>query len=154
MTIPIVTIPINISGYYVSPSTINDTTNSSIPSWCNNSTENNGCVGKKRDILPTAVPKMQIPRQPVDLCNVPQVNFDQCHGQLAGVTVTSSFPTPGEARFDGVPPACMDLAVVLAGACAGRKEPIVATCGSDCLHFTDLTDEELEALSKALSTTA
>ncbi|KAI0505761.1 hypothetical protein F5B22DRAFT_639716 [Xylaria bambusicola] len=124
-----------------------------IGSWCSAHPKNKGCVGKKRDILGTeAVPKMRIERQDVGPCNVAQFNFDRCHEQLATVTVTSSLPAAGEVKFDGVPPACMDLAGVLTGSCPGGNGPMITVCGSDCLHYTGLTDDQLGALSKALST--
>jgi hypothetical protein len=148
----------------------------SVGSWCKDHPSNAGCAGKKRDILGTdAVPKMRIERQDVGLCNVAQYNFDRCHDQLRTVTVTSSLPAAGgkystswnpassvikmrsddiiaEAKFDGVPPACMDLAGILTGYCTDSDGSMITTCGSACLHYTGLTDDQIGALSKALST--
>ncbi|KAI1346498.1 hypothetical protein F5Y01DRAFT_319707 [Xylaria sp. FL0043] len=144
--------PIAVLGDIAALGILGGATAGSIGSWCSHHPKNSGCVGK-RDILGTgAVPKMRIERQDVGPCNVPQYNFDQCHDQLAGVTVTNSLPAAGEAKFDGVPPACMDLAGVLTGACPGGNGPTIVPCGSACLHYTGLTDDQLGALSKALST--
>ncbi|RDW75424.1 hypothetical protein BP6252_06566 [Coleophoma cylindrospora] len=95
---------------------------------------------------------MNIPsRSPgVGPCNVPQYNFDQCQADLKHVTVKTSIPAKGEARFDNVPATCMDLATVLTGAC-GAKGPGVVPCGSACLHYTNLTPKELDQLSQALA---
>ncbi|KAF2164833.1 hypothetical protein M409DRAFT_24738 [Zasmidium cellare ATCC 36951] len=82
-------------------------------------------------------------------CNVRQYNFDQCKDSLQGITISSSLPAPGEARFDNVPATCMNLATVLTGAC-GADGPAVQPCGSACLHYYGLTSNELKQLSAAL----
>ncbi|KAI1265919.1 hypothetical protein F5Y18DRAFT_32003 [Xylariaceae sp. FL1019] len=121
----------------------------SIGGWCADNPDASGCV-QKRDILNTkSVPRMRIERQDVGPCNVPQYNFDQCHDQLANSQVTSSLPSAGEAMFVGVPAACMDLATVLTGSC-GADGPQVIVCGSDCLNYSDLSDEDLATLSNTL----
>jgi hypothetical protein len=54
------------------------------------------------------------------------------------------------ARFDNIPPACMNLASVLGGSCTGtsaRPTP----CGSACMQYTSLTDEQMAFLSRALN---
>ncbi|KAI0187388.1 hypothetical protein F4808DRAFT_468808 [Astrocystis sublimbata] len=89
-------------------------------------------------------------RQDVGLCNVPQYNFDICQKDLKGVVVQTSLPGAGEARFENIPATCMDLATVLTGAC-GADGPTVTVCGSDCLAYMGLTDDQLGRLSKALS---
>ncbi|KAI8949635.1 hypothetical protein F4801DRAFT_396922 [Xylaria longipes] len=124
-----------------------------VAGWCNDHPENPGCVDKKRGILNTGgVSKMRIERADVGPCNVPQYNFDQCHDQLATITVTSSIPAAGEAQFDSVPPACLDLASVLTGSCPGGNGPVVTPCGSACIHYTGLSDDQYAALSKTLTT--
>ncbi|KAJ8115698.1 hypothetical protein ONZ43_g4610 [Nemania bipapillata] len=121
----------------------------SVAEYCNNNPHVARCANK-RDILNTeGIPRMQFARQDTGPCNVPQYNFDLCHDQLAGVHIDSSIPAPGEARFDGVPPACMVLATTLTGAC-GASGPGVFPCGSACLYYTQLTDEELATLSSAI----
>ncbi|KAI0976108.1 hypothetical protein F4678DRAFT_482347 [Xylaria arbuscula] len=98
-----------------------------------------------------SAPKTRVERQDVGRCNVPQYNFNHCHDQLASVTVVSSTPAAREARFDSVPPACMDLASVLMGSCPGGNGASIIPCGSACLHYTGLTDPDFGALSNALS---
>ncbi|KAI0012001.1 hypothetical protein F4779DRAFT_569972 [Xylariaceae sp. FL0662B] len=109
-----------------------------------------GCVNK-RDIIDTAsVPQMQIhARADTGPCNVPQYNFDLCHDQLNGTQVASSIPSQGVAQFDNVPAACMNLATVLVGSCSGSG-PVVNPCGSACLKYTGLTDDQFRQLSSAL----
>ncbi|KAK4494079.1 hypothetical protein PRZ48_014377 [Zasmidium cellare] len=82
-------------------------------------------------------------------CNVPKYNFDQCKDSLQGITISSFLPAPGEARFENVPAACMNLATVLTGAC-GAAGPAVQPCGSACLKYSGLTSDELKTLSAAL----
>ncbi|KAI0430340.1 hypothetical protein F5Y09DRAFT_307870 [Xylaria sp. FL1042] len=120
--------------------------------WCSRHPSNKGCVKGKPDILNTSdIPKMKVERQDVGTCNVPQYNFDQCHQELTVTTVMTSLPEAGEAQFDNVPPACMVLATVLTGTCPGGNGPTIYPCGSACLHYSGLTDDELGALSSALS---
>ncbi|KAI0114119.1 hypothetical protein GGR51DRAFT_556615 [Nemania sp. FL0031] len=125
----------------------------SVGTYCADNPGVSGCVNKRdADILNTKnVPRMRIERQAaVGPCNVPQYNFDQCHDELAAGYVTSSLPAPGEAQFTGVPAACMDLATVLTGSC-GASGPQVVVCGSDCLNYSGLTDQELATLSNTLN---
>ncbi|KEZ43663.1 Uncharacterized protein SAPIO_CDS4272 [Scedosporium apiospermum] len=116
--------------------------------WC---LHNNyrGCVGLLSDGEP--VPAAIIERQDVGPCNVPMYNFDICHDQIANqaANIWSSIPAPGVAQFDNVPPACMNLAVVLSGSCTGEGTNPVP-CGSACIQYTGLSDEQFAALSMAL----
>ncbi|XXH01597.1 hypothetical protein Hte_007957 [Hypoxylon texense] len=89
-------------------------------------------------------------RSDVGPCGVPQYNYDMCHNDLKTVTVKTSIPAQGEARFDNIPATCMDLATVLDGACDGGG-PSVTPCGSACLSYKQLTDEQLGQLSKVLA---
>ncbi|ATY58737.1 hypothetical protein A9K55_002602 [Cordyceps militaris] len=92
----------------------------------------------------------QVKRDAVGPCNVPQYNFDQCQDQLRGVTVTTSIPAEGQAQFDNIPPACMNLAGVLTGGCGvsgTRPQP----CGSACLRYTGLSGDDLSKLSQVLA---
>ncbi|KAB5515545.1 hypothetical protein GE09DRAFT_1263346 [Coniochaeta sp. 2T2.1] len=99
------------------------------------------------------VPRMNVTvaerQAEVGPCNVAQYNFDQCRDQLAGVTATGNFPSPGVAQFDNVPPACMNLVVVLSGSCTGEGTHPV-TCGSACISYSGLTDVQLESLAYSL----
>ncbi|EJT73731.1 hypothetical protein GGTG_07587 [Gaeumannomyces tritici R3-111a-1] len=89
-------------------------------------------------------------RNLVGLCGVPQYNFDMCKDQLAkGKQVMSSIPSKGVAKFVNIPPACMNLAVVLSGSCTGEGTSPVP-CGSDCMQYTGLNDQQMMFLSKAL----
>ncbi|KAK7916876.1 hypothetical protein PG985_010484 [Apiospora marii] len=108
----------------------------------------------KRAILDTSdAPLMGIfPRQAaaVGPCGVPQYNFDLCHAQLQNITVQTSIPADGEGQFDYVPQACMDLAAVLSGDCTDTTiRPTV--CGSACLHYSGLTDDDYANISIALT---
>ncbi|KAI8272305.1 hypothetical protein K4K59_011398 [Colletotrichum sp. SAR11_240] len=123
----------------------------SVASWCH-SHPGPGCV-RKRDLLGLKdVPKLDVGKRQVGPCNVPSYNFDQCRGQVQsqGVQVISSIPAGGVAQFDNVPPACMNLASVLGGSCNGvtvRPTP----CGSACMQWAGLSDDEMNALSSALN---
>ncbi|KAI1073702.1 hypothetical protein F5B20DRAFT_586975 [Whalleya microplaca] len=126
----------------------------SVGSYCHDNPGVSGCVNSKRDILNlSSIPRMVVntaKRQDVGPCNVPKYNFDQCHDQAVSAGITSSIPTAGEARFDNVPPACMDLAGVLTGSCGGDG-PRVDPCGSACLHYTGLADTDFAKISNALN---
>ncbi len=53
------------------------------------------------------------------------------------------------ARFDDIPPACMNLASALAGSCTGegiRPTP----CGSACMEYTGLSSEQMANLARVL----
>ncbi|KAI0388933.1 hypothetical protein F5Y17DRAFT_463212 [Xylariaceae sp. FL0594] len=118
----------------------------SVAEWCAKHPDTSGCPSSKRAAVvlnSASAPKMRVTEA---------YNFDQCHDQLGrtGTHVDSSIPSPGEARFDGVPPACMDLAAVLTSSCAGDDGLGVANCGSACLKYTGLTDVQFAALSNAL----
>ncbi|KAI0835177.1 hypothetical protein F5Y06DRAFT_306364 [Hypoxylon sp. FL0890] len=84
-------------------------------------------------------------------CGVPQYNFDMCADSLQGVTILSSTPGPGQAQFENIPPTCMVLSTVLAGACDQSQRPGPVPCGSACLLYTELTDEDLNHLKEALN---
>ncbi|KAI1277660.1 hypothetical protein F5Y07DRAFT_82179 [Xylaria sp. FL0933] len=144
--------PVEFIGDIVTLCMLAGATAGSIAQWCSHHPENEGCVKGKHNFLNTDdIPKMKVERQDVGPCNVPKYNFDQCRDQVATVTVVSSLPAAGEAQFDNVPPACMDLAAVLTGTCPGGNGPSVYPCGSACLHYTGLTDDQLGELSSALS---
>ncbi|KFY48746.1 hypothetical protein V495_01064 [Pseudogymnoascus sp. VKM F-4514 (FW-929)] len=122
----------------------------SIGGWCQ-AHPGPGCA-KRSTIDLSDVPKVNFERQEVGPCNIPKYNFDLCHDQLQAQTiqVVSSIPSPGVARFDNIPPACMNLASVLGGSCTGegaRPTP----CGSACMQYTGLTDTDMANLSRALN---
>ncbi|KAH8884963.1 hypothetical protein GQ53DRAFT_660745 [Thozetella sp. PMI_491] len=120
------------------------TVGGSVGSWCTS----HNC---KRDVVGNFdAYRIKTGRDDVGPCGVPSYNFDQCKSQLNGVQVTSSIPSPGVAQFDNVPPACMDLAVVLAGTCTGEGTHPVP-CGSACMQYTGLTDAQMGSLSKSLN---
>jgi hypothetical protein len=162
---PILAHVIQFLGYYgIIFGTVND--------WCSknprrcNSVYNSSYVGN-----------MNIARQEVGLCGVPAYNFDICRDQLQGVQVISSVPSEGGkinyypsyqfmtsysyliknnlalslkvAQFDNIPPGCMNLAVVLSGSCTGEGTHPVP-CGSACMQYTGLSDEQMAALSRTL----
>ncbi|KAI0117636.1 hypothetical protein F4776DRAFT_274659 [Hypoxylon sp. NC0597] len=120
-----------------------------VANWCHHHRGYPGCV--KRSVLDIdSVPKMELfPRQATGACGVPKYNFDLCHDQLQGVTVSSSIPKSGQAQFDKVPPACMDLVTVLSGSCTGSS-PRPTPCGSACVVYSGLTDDDYARISKAL----
>ncbi|OBT72900.1 hypothetical protein VF21_07759 [Pseudogymnoascus sp. 05NY08] len=109
-------------------------------------------IGKRDVIDMSDVPKLNVERQAVGPCNIPKYNFDLCRDQIKSQTVriVSSIPAAGVARFDNIPPACMNLASVLGGSCTGtgaRPTP----CGSACMQYTSLTDNQMATLSRALN---
>ncbi|KAI1453878.1 hypothetical protein F4805DRAFT_461266 [Annulohypoxylon moriforme] len=137
----------------VSMTVLGSTVGGSVSSYCADNPGINGCV-KTHDVLKTgSVPRMITEpnkRDDVGPCGVPKYVFDLCHNEGISAGINSSIPTKGEARFDHVPPACMDLSGVLLGQCDGSG-PRVQPCGSDCLHYTGLTDEDFVHLSNALN---
>ncbi|KAL0471043.1 hypothetical protein QR685DRAFT_572068 [Neurospora intermedia] len=113
-----------------------------------------GCVNK-RDLMTelASAPILNV-RQDVGPCNVPRYNFDICNGQLhdqanRGIRVQTSIPSAGVGQFDNVPPACMNLAVALSGSCSGDG-PRPTPCGSACLQYTGLSDDQFRQLSSYL----
>ncbi|KFX89846.1 hypothetical protein V490_06782 [Pseudogymnoascus sp. VKM F-3557] len=131
----------------------------SVGSWCREH-PGPGCAKRstigmgKRDVIDLSdIPKVNVERRAdVGPCNIPMYNFDLCHDQVNSQTVkvVSSIPSPGVARFDNVPPACMNLASVLGGSCTGegaRPTP----CGSACMQYSGLTDTQMAYLSRALN---
>ncbi|KAF2207720.1 hypothetical protein CERZMDRAFT_102205 [Cercospora zeae-maydis SCOH1-5] len=82
-------------------------------------------------------------------CNVPQYNYDLCKNDLQAVTIDTSIPSEGVARFENVPATCMNLATTLSGQCGGDA-PGVQPCGSACLQYTGLTPEQMTTISQAL----
>jgi hypothetical protein len=136
-----------------------------ITTWCCDH-PGPGCV-KKHHILNSFAD--------VGPCGVPKYNFDICSNQLHdqdknGIKVWTSVPSQGGkntpldwtaacrlvdqgnllvARFDNVPPACMDLAGVLTGVCTGDG-PRPTPCGSACMQYTGLSDDQLRQLSSYL----
>ncbi|OTA81201.1 hypothetical protein M434DRAFT_52124, partial [Hypoxylon sp. CO27-5] len=79
-------------------------------------------------------------------CGVPMYNFDMCRDSLQGITINSSIPEQGQAQFENVPPTCMVLSTVLTGTCDKSQGSGPIPCGSDCLLYTGLTDEDLDRL--------
>lgn len=49
-----------------------------------------------------------------------------------------------------MPPTCMTLSGALLGGCTDGG-PRIEACGTDCLHYTGLKDEDFAKLSNALS---
>ncbi|KAL8387173.1 hypothetical protein RB595_010105 [Gaeumannomyces hyphopodioides] len=82
-------------------------------------------------------------------CGVPQYNFDMCKNDLRTVTVRTTLPARGVARFDNVPPTCMVLSTVLTGGC-GVAPPYPTVCGSACLQYSGLSEAQLNQLGNAL----
>ncbi|KAH9907719.1 hypothetical protein F4778DRAFT_797807 [Xylariomycetidae sp. FL2044] len=126
----------------------------SVASYCHDHPGINGCVNK-RDLSSAAgmhgVPQMLGGRgDGMGPCNVPQYNFDQCHNQAVVVKITSSIPAEGQARFENIPPACMDLASALVGNCDGGG-PRPVPCGTSCLLYEGLTQDDFATLSNALN---
>ncbi|OAA54530.1 hypothetical protein SPI_08776 [Niveomyces insectorum RCEF 264] len=98
-----------------------------------------------------SVPRANVGRDDVGPCNVPMYNFYQCRDELhsQGQPVVTSTPAQGVAQFDNIPPACMDLAGVLAGTCTGveiRPTP----CGSACMQYTGLSSDQMRQLALTL----
>ncbi|KAI0376500.1 hypothetical protein F5Y04DRAFT_266182 [Hypomontagnella monticulosa] len=86
------------------------------------------------------------------LCGVPKYNFDLCSQEMKDVKIITSTPGPGQARFDNIPPACMVLSTVLTGACdPASPGPLPVPCGSACLSYSDITDEQIDEVMKSLS---
>ncbi|ORY69042.1 uncharacterized protein BCR38DRAFT_324148, partial [Pseudomassariella vexata] len=83
-------------------------------------------------------------------CGVPQYNYDMCQDQLVGVTVNSTIPVFGQAQFDYLPPACMDLAGFIVGSCNAPDGPIPVPCGSACMLYMDMTSDHYTKLALAL----
>ncbi|KAI1125683.1 hypothetical protein F5Y10DRAFT_294463 [Nemania abortiva] len=146
---PIALIP--LIGEAIEAVTLGTAISGSVARYCETHPHVHGCVNKRGILNTGGVPRMQVEgKSVVGLCNVPQYNFDQCHDQISRTHVETSVPGPGKAQFDGVPPACMDLATVLTGSC-GSNGPGLTVCGSACLHYTGLTDEQLATLSNAIN---
>ncbi|KAL8413502.1 hypothetical protein RB594_004946 [Gaeumannomyces avenae] len=82
-------------------------------------------------------------------CGVSQYNFDMCKNDLRTVTVRTTLPARGVARFDSAPPTCMVLSTVLAGGC-GVAPPYPTVCGSACLQYASLSEGQLNQLGDAL----
>ncbi|KAL3303666.1 hypothetical protein RB213_001039 [Colletotrichum asianum] len=82
-------------------------------------------------------------------CGVPQYNFDMCNTDLGRVTIYTSIPGAGVARFDNVPPTCMVLSTVLTGGC-GVAPPYPTVCGSACLQYSGLSESQFRQLGDAL----
>ncbi|KAJ6121972.1 hypothetical protein N7512_004437 [Penicillium capsulatum] len=115
-------------------------------------------------------------RMPIQLPDgIPQYNWDQCKDQLKGAHVSlkglepkgtqaqKDYPeslnpafhayllTPASGvRVDGVPPACMNLATVIAGQPSQDGGPVPIPMGSDSLQYNDLSDDNLRQLGQNL----
>ncbi|KAI1099569.1 hypothetical protein F4804DRAFT_337123 [Jackrogersella minutella] len=112
-----------------------------------------GPIGARNIIDTDSVPHVHLPERNIldeGPCGVPKYNFDMCGHSLQGITINRSIPVPGQAQFDGVPPTCMVLSTVLSGVCDQAKGPHPLPCGSACLLYTGLTDEDLDKLDTAL----
>ncbi|KAI1413023.1 hypothetical protein F5Y13DRAFT_189824 [Hypoxylon sp. FL1857] len=120
-----------------------------VASWCYDYPDYSDCVERSVLDIDSKPKYMLFPRQATGSCGVPQYNFDLCHDQLQGITVMSSIPGQGQAQFDNVPPACMDLVTVLSGSCTGSS-PRPTPCGSACVVYSGLTDDDFARISKAL----
>ncbi|KAI1207737.1 uncharacterized protein F4807DRAFT_462537 [Annulohypoxylon truncatum] len=145
--------PVAVIAEVVSYTILASSVGGSIGSYCADNPGVNGCVNK-RDILNTeSIPPIMAStrkRQDVGPCGVPKYVFDLCHDEGVSAGINSSIPSPGEARFDHVPPTCMTLSGALLGGCT-NSGPRVEACGTDCLHYTGLTDEDFAHLSNALN---
>jgi hypothetical protein len=112
-----------------------------IAGWCHHH-PGPGCASQTDlDLIKVAAVNMK--HDDVGPCGVPQYNYDMCNGQVTsqGVSVYSSIPLPGVAQFDNIPPACMDLTVVLSGSCSGDgARPI--PCGSACKQYQGPSDDQ------------
>ncbi|KAJ6440601.1 ATP-dependent helicase NAM7 [Purpureocillium lavendulum] len=128
-------------------------------------------IFSKRDIDPAFLDTRSIMgRAPP---GVPQQEFDRCYDQMRGVSVNADSPGAGrksslrqefisrcmnltkyptEVRFMGVPPACMNLANVLVG--DPVNGPYALPCGSDCLSYTDLDEQQFNELVDKLNAAA
>jgi len=53
------------------------------------------------------------------------------------------------AQLDNVPPTCMVLSTVILGGC-GIAPPYPLICGSACMQYTGLSDEQMEKLGDFL----
>ncbi|KAK2606030.1 hypothetical protein QQS21_003548 [Conoideocrella luteorostrata] len=107
-------------------------------------------IFSKRDIDPSFLETRSIlGRAPP---GVPQFEFDRCYEQMNGVSVNADSPAAGEIRFSGVPAACMNLANVLVG--DPVNGPYALPCGSDCLHYTGLNEQQFNELLDKLHAAA
>ncbi|KAJ5180235.1 hypothetical protein N7492_003445 [Penicillium capsulatum] len=89
-------------------------------------------------------------RMPIQLPDgIPQYNWDQCKDQLKGAHVSLKGLEP-KVRVDGVPPACMNLATVIAGQPSQDGGPVPIPMGSDSLQYNDLSDDNLRQLGQNL----
>ncbi|EFW20108.1 hypothetical protein D8B26_003440 [Coccidioides posadasii str. Silveira] len=97
------------------------------------------------------IPRVKIRRPEVGPCNVPKYNFEICRDQInkQPEKIVSSNPSEGVVRFEKVPPGCMNLATVLTSSCGDAVYPF--PCGSDCLQYTGLTDNQMQQIFEALS---
>ncbi|KAK0746810.1 hypothetical protein B0T18DRAFT_438658 [Schizothecium vesticola] len=94
---------------------------------------------------------INIKRDNVGPCGVPQCNYDLCNGQATSqaVSVFSSILSLGVPQFANIPSACMVLAVALSGSCSGDgARPI--PCGSACMQYQGLSDDQFRVLSSYL----
>ncbi|PGH18055.1 hypothetical protein AJ79_00682 [Helicocarpus griseus UAMH5409] len=72
-------------------------------------------------------------------------NFDLCREQLSTPEkkVIETSPSDSVVEFENIPPACMNLASALEGSCT-TEEAHPTPCGSACLQYAGLTDEQIE----------
>ncbi|EQB58798.1 hypothetical protein CGLO_00912 [Colletotrichum gloeosporioides Cg-14] len=94
------------------------------------------------------VPKLDVEK--FGTCNVPSYVFDPCDlqnesQQRKGVRIVASFPASGVARYENVPPACLNLFTILGGSCnVVTVRP--TSCGTACIQWAGLSDKEMALL--------
>ncbi|KAL9946604.1 hypothetical protein D7B24_007909 [Verticillium nonalfalfae] len=104
--------------------------------------------GGKRDISP--IEGHIISRDPPP--GVPAFEYERCRNDISGVSVTATSPGPGSVQFVGVPASCMNLATVLIGDPVNGPYPL--PCGSDCLVYNNLSQQQFDDLVAALRANA
>ncbi|KAM0272219.1 hypothetical protein ACHAQH_008801 [Verticillium albo-atrum] len=76
---------------------------------------------------------------------VPQFEYDRCADDLTGLTITVQSPAANSMSISGVPATCMNLATVLVG--DPVEGPYALPCGSDCLIYQDLSQDQYNQLA-------
>lgn len=118
-----------------------------------------GFITKARQARPPTAPE-----------GVPQQEFDRCYTDITGVRITATSPGAGcklrlilyfwrfytdfclAVQFDNVPASCMNLATVLVGDPVNGPYP--TPCGSACLVYNGLSDQQYNDLVGALNAVA
>ncbi|CRK21709.1 hypothetical protein BN1723_002824 [Verticillium longisporum] len=104
--------------------------------------------GGKRDV--SSIDGHIIRRDPPP--GVPAFEYERCRNDISGVSVTATSPGPGSVQFVGVPASCMNLATVLIGDPVNGPYPL--PCGSDCLVYNNLPQQQFDDLVAALRANA